>query len=79
MPQKATDLGTAVALVWFIFKMVSVVDFQLKKWAALTDSTIDHLLSPLVGNLVHLNMWYVILHLVFYQMLYLAIRNPHFG
>ncbi len=48
--QKAADLGVAVALVWFIFKLVSVVDFHLKKWAASTDSTIDDVLAPLVGK-----------------------------
>jgi MscS family membrane protein len=48
--QKAADLGVAVALVWFIVKLVSIVDFHLKKWAASTDSTIDDVLAPLVGR-----------------------------
>jgi MscS family membrane protein len=48
--QKAADLGAAVALFWFIFKLVSVVDFHLKKWAAATDSTIDDVLAPLFGK-----------------------------
>jgi MscS family membrane protein len=48
--QNAAELGVAVALVWFIFKLVSVVDFHLKKWAAVTDSAIDDLLAPLVGK-----------------------------
>jgi len=48
--QKAADLGAAVALFWFIFKLVSVVDFQLKKWAASTDSSIDDVLAPLFGK-----------------------------
>ncbi len=48
--QKTADLGAAVALVWFIFKLVSVVDFHLKKWAASTDSTIDDVLAPLFGK-----------------------------
>ena len=48
--QKAADLGAAVAIVWFIFKLVSIVDFHLKKWAASTDSTIDDVLAPLVGK-----------------------------
>ncbi len=50
--QKAADLGAAVALIWFIFKMVSILDFQIKKWAASTDSTIDDVLAPLVGKTV---------------------------
>jgi MscS family membrane protein len=45
---KAADLGVAVALVWFIFKLVSVLDFHLKKWAASTESTIDDVLAPLI-------------------------------
>ena len=48
--QKGADLGTAVALVWFIFKLVSIVDYQLKKWAASTASTIDDVLAPLLGK-----------------------------
>ena len=48
--QKAADLGVAIALVWFIFKLVSIVDFHLKKWAASTDSTIDDILAPIVGK-----------------------------
>ena len=48
--RKAADLGAAVALFWFVFKLVSVADFQLKKWAASTDSTIDDVLAPLFGK-----------------------------
>ena len=48
--QKAADLGAAIALFWFIFKLVSVVDFHLKKWAASTDSSIDDILAPLFGK-----------------------------
>jgi MscS family membrane protein len=48
--QKAADLGAAIALIWFIFKLVSIVDFHLKKWAASTDSTIDNILAPLFGR-----------------------------
>jgi len=48
--QKAAGLGAAVAIVWFIFKLVSIVDFHFKKWAASTDSTIDDVVAPLVGK-----------------------------
>lgn len=48
--QKAADLAAAVAIVWFIFKLVSIVDFHLKKWAASTNSTIDDVVAPLVGK-----------------------------
>ncbi len=48
--QKAADLGAAIALFWFIFKLVSVVDYHLKKWAASTASSIDDILAPLFGK-----------------------------
>lgn len=48
--QKTADLGTAVALFWFILKLVSVVDFHLKKWSASTGSSIDDVLAPLFGK-----------------------------
>jgi MscS family membrane protein len=48
--REAADLGTAVALVWFIFKLVSIVDYKLKKWAASTDNAIDEVLAPLAGR-----------------------------
>ena len=48
--QQAADLGAAVALVWFILKLVSIVDFKLKKWAASTDNAIDDVLAPLAGR-----------------------------
>lgn len=48
--QKAADLGVAIALFWFIYKLVTIVDFHIKKWAATTDSTIDDVLAPLLGK-----------------------------
>ena len=48
--QEAADFGAAVALVWFIFKLVSIVDFKLKNWAAATDNAIDDVLAPLAGR-----------------------------
>ena len=48
--QKAGDLGTAVAVIWFIFNLVSIVDTRLMKWAAKSESSIDDLLAPLVGK-----------------------------
>jgi MscS family membrane protein len=48
--QKAADVGAAVALIWFILRLVTIIDVQLKKWAASTDSTIDDVLVPLVGK-----------------------------
>jgi MscS family membrane protein len=48
--REAADLGAAVAIVWFIFKLVAIVDFQLRKWAASTDNDIDDILAPLAGR-----------------------------
>jgi len=48
--QKSADLGAAAALVWFILRLVAIVDLQLAKWAAATESTIDDILAPLVGK-----------------------------
>lgn len=48
--QKAADVGAAVALIWFILRLVTIVDVELKKWAATTESTIDDVLVPLVGK-----------------------------
>jgi MscS family membrane protein len=47
---KVADLGGTVALFWFIYRFVNVVDLQLRKWAAQTESTIDDMLVPLVGR-----------------------------
>ncbi|MBT8365678.1 MAG: mechanosensitive ion channel family protein [Deltaproteobacteria bacterium] len=48
--REAAEIGAAVAIVWFIFKLVSIVDFKLKNWAASTDSAIDDVLAPLAGR-----------------------------
>ncbi|MBT8338854.1 MAG: mechanosensitive ion channel family protein, partial [Desulfatitalea sp.] len=48
--QKAADLGFTIALFWFIYKMVVIVDVHLKKWAGTTESTIDDVLAPLLGK-----------------------------
>ena len=48
--QKAVDVGTAVALIWLILRMVIIVDVKLKRWAASTESTLDDILAPLIGK-----------------------------
>jgi MscS family membrane protein len=50
LAQKAADVGAAVALIWFIFKLVSILDFQLKRWTEKTENTIDDILAPLCGK-----------------------------
>ena len=50
--QKAVDVGAAITFFWFIFKLVPIVDFQLKKWAASTDSGLDDVLAPIAGKTI---------------------------
>jgi len=48
--QRITGIGGILAVVWFTFRLVQVVDVKLKKWAGSTGSTIDEMLIPLVGK-----------------------------
>lgn len=48
--KKAADIGTAVAIIWFIFRLVDIVDVRLKQWAAATENTIDDMMAPLLGK-----------------------------
>ena len=48
--QKVADVGAAVAIIWFTMRLVTIVDVQLQKWAASTESTMDDILVPLVGK-----------------------------
>ncbi|MFZ2445875.1 MAG: mechanosensitive ion channel family protein [Syntrophobacteraceae bacterium] len=49
---KAADLGATVALFWFIYKLIHVVDSKARKWAATTDNSINDMLVPLVSKTV---------------------------
>ncbi len=46
----ATEIIGALVLIWFIYRLVSVVDNQLVKWAGTTKSQSDQLLVRLVGK-----------------------------
>ena len=48
--RKAADIAGSFAILWFIYRLVDVVDVQLRKWAAVSRSTIDDMLAPLVGR-----------------------------
>lgn len=50
MAQKATGIGTAVAIFWLIFRLMDIVDLRFKKWASQTGSSIDDMLAPLLGK-----------------------------
>ncbi|ROQ90937.1 MscS family membrane protein [Desulfosoma caldarium] len=47
---RSADLGGIIVLIWIVFRLATVVDVRLKKWAATTESTIDDMLVPLVGK-----------------------------
>lgn len=48
--KRSADIGGTVALFWFLYKMVSLLDARLIRWADTTESTLDNMLSPLVGK-----------------------------
>lgn len=48
--KRAADIGGTVALFWFLYRLVSLLDARLIKWADATESTIDNMLAPLVGK-----------------------------
>ena len=48
--RRVTDIGGTVALFWFIYLLVNLLDARLTRWAASTESTIDDVLAPLVGK-----------------------------
>jgi len=48
--KKAADIAGAFAIVWFIYRLVEIVDIHTRKWAATTKSKIDDVLAPLVGK-----------------------------
>lgn len=52
--QKAADIAGAFAILWFIYRLVAIVDMRLKRWAASTESTLDDVLVPLVGKTLRL-------------------------
>jgi MscS family membrane protein len=48
--RKAANIAGAFAIIWFIYRLIDIVDVHLKKWAESTESTIDDILAPLVGR-----------------------------
>jgi MscS family membrane protein len=48
--QKTADIAATVALVWFAYNLVHLIDERLKRWAAGSESTIDDMLMPLIGK-----------------------------
>lgn len=48
--QKTADIGGSFAVVWFIYRLVSVVDMKIKLWSEKTGSNLDDVLAPIVGK-----------------------------
>ena len=48
--QRSADIAGTVAIVWFLFSMVQLLDARLKRWAISTSSDIDEILVPLIGK-----------------------------
>jgi MscS family membrane protein len=51
---RAADIGGSVALFWFIYQMVALLDARLLRWAQATESTLDDMLVPLLGKTLRL-------------------------
>ena len=48
--KRGADIGGTVALFWFIYQLVVLIDARLMKWADGTDSNIDNMLVQLIGK-----------------------------
>jgi MscS family membrane protein len=48
--QRTADIAGTVAIVWFLFNLVQLLDTRLKRWATSTSSDIDEIIVPLVGK-----------------------------
>jgi len=52
--QKGVDFGTVVAVIWFIFRLVAIVEYHVRSWSSSADDNIDEMLAPLVGKLLRI-------------------------
>jgi MscS family membrane protein len=48
--KRAADIGGTVALFWFLYLLVNLLDARLKRWASGSQNSIDDMLAPLVGK-----------------------------
>ncbi len=48
--QKIVDISVCIAVIWFIYRLVQIIDFRLKRWTAGTESALDDMLVPLIGK-----------------------------
>lgn len=50
--ERGVDFGTAVAVVWFIVRLVAIVEYHIRRWSSSTKNNIDEILAPLVGKIL---------------------------
>jgi hypothetical protein len=55
---KAATIGGLIAVVWFIFRVIRLVDLELSRLAKSTTSRIDHLQASLIGKTLR---WVVVI------------------
>ena len=48
--KRSADIGGTVALFWFFYQLVVLLDARLVKWADGTGSNVDNMLVPLIGK-----------------------------
>jgi MscS family membrane protein len=48
--KRSADIGGTVALFWFVYQLVLLLDARLVKWADGTQSNVDNMLVPLIGK-----------------------------
>ncbi len=50
--QKGVDFGIAVAVIWFIVRLVAILEYHIRSWSSFTGDNIDEILAPLVGKIL---------------------------
>lgn len=46
----AANVGGTIALFWFVYRFVNVLDLRLRRWSAASQSSVNDMLVPLVGK-----------------------------
>ncbi|MCE5333064.1 MAG: mechanosensitive ion channel family protein [Desulfobacteraceae bacterium] len=49
---KLADFGGTVALFWFVYRFIHVIDFRVRKWVVASGNNINEMLIPLVSKTV---------------------------
>lgn len=57
--QKAADICGTIAIFWFMFRLVRIVEEQLKRRASATENQIDDMLIALFGKLLRITVFLI--------------------